>query len=203
MYLQDFIIGIATNHDVLVYGLLVILAAALGPIVSIAGGILLRWDYLHFLPLYISLMMGDLIGDVVWYTLGNKVGQRFVTRFGKYFGITPESIAGFERIFHTHQDKILIVSKLTTGFGFATAVLFTAGLVKIPFRRYITINILGQFVWTAGLIFVGYSFAHLYTTFNNIFARSTLIAGCAIALFFLVRYARYLRRRFIDNPGNK
>ena len=199
MNIQDLIIGVATNHDVLVYGLVIILSAGLGPIVAIASGILFRWDYLSFTPLYFSLMTGELIGDVVWYMIGAKLGRKSISKFGKYFGITEENIIRFEAIFHKHQYLILIISKLTTGFGFATAVLFTAGLVKIPFKRYISINLLGQFVWTGFLLAVGYWFAHLYTTFNNIFARSTLIAGALIAAFFIMRYARYLRRRIIEN----
>ena len=195
----NLIISVATNHDVLVYALIVILAATLGPITSIGGGILYRWGYFPFLPLYISLMAGDLLGDVVWYMLGNKAGRAFAAKFGKYFGITEPGIARFEELFHSHKDAILIGSKLTTGFGFATAVLFTAGLVKVPFRRYITINVLGQFVWTGLLIFLGYTFANLYSTFNNIFARSTLIAFVVIIIFFGFRFARYMRKRFLEN----
>ncbi len=146
-------------------------------------------------------MVGDLIGDIIWYSIGYKVGRKFAARFGKYFGITEKNIVNFEKMFHNHKDTILVVSKLTTGFGFATVVLFTAGLVKIPFRRYITINIIGQFVWTALLLFVGYSFAHLYVTFNNIFARSSLIAGAIILIFFIVRYARYMRRKLLENEN--
>ncbi|MDB5239348.1 MAG: hypothetical protein JWO00_683 [Candidatus Parcubacteria bacterium] len=198
MYLQNLLIGVATNHDVLVYALIIVLAATEGPIVSIAAGILYRWGYFPFLPLYIALMTGDLIGDIVWYTVGYKAGRKFAARFGKYFGITEIGIASFEKRFHTHKDAILVISKLTTGFGFATAVLFTAGLVRIPFRRYITINVLGQFVWTALLIFVGYSFAHLYVTFNNLFARSALIAFTVIIIFFIVRYARYMRKKLVE-----
>jgi membrane protein DedA with SNARE-associated domain len=200
MDLLNFIMGVATNHDVLIYGLIIILGAIEGPIVSIIAGILFRWDFLpYFLPLYVSLMAGDLIGDVVWYSIGYKAGRKFATRFGKYFGITEKGIIRFEKLFHTHKDTILITSKLTTGFGLAPAVLFTAGLVKVSFRRYIIINLFGQFIWTALLMFLGYSFAHLYSAFDNLFARTSLIAIAAVVIFLIVRYARHLRQRFLDN----
>ena len=60
-----------------------------------------------------------------------------------------------EVFFHKHQDKILFISKITMGFGFAVATLFTAGLVKIPFKKYAMFNFLGGFVWTGFLLAVG------------------------------------------------
>jgi len=191
------LVSIAINHDVLIYGLIIILAATEGPIISVLGGILLHWGYFPLLPLYFALMFGDLCGDVVWYQLGRHAGRPFAAKFGKYFGVTEEGIGTVEKIFHKYKDAILIVSKLTAGLGFATVVLFTAGMAKISFRRYMTINVLGEFFWIGFLLFVGYSFAQLYITFDNYFARMSLIAIAVVIVVVVWRYGIYLRNRII------
>ncbi|MDE2038142.1 MAG: DedA family protein [Patescibacteria group bacterium] len=198
MDLPQTIAAIAVNHDVLIYALVVLIAIVEGPIVSIAGGVLLRLDLLpSFWPLYVALMAGDLTGDILWYYIGAKAGQPFIARYGRFFNITETGVKKLEAIFHSHKNLILVGSKLTTGFGFAPAVLFTAGLVRLPFRRYLVLNVLGQFVWTGGLIFIGYFFTHLYSVFNNLFARLSITAAVALIAFAVFRAAKYARDTII------
>ena len=63
--------------------------------------------------------------------------------------------------FHEHHLRILVVSKLTMGFGFATAILATAGMLRVSFVRYLTINILCGLLWVAFLISIGYYFGNV------------------------------------------
>ena len=70
-------------------------------------------------------------------------------------------MAKIERRFHKYHLRILVISKLTMGFGLAVPILTTAGMLRVSFTRYCTINILGSFVWVGFVIFVGYNFGNL------------------------------------------
>lgn len=169
-----------------------------GPIVMITSGFLLKLEYFYFWPLFFTLMAADLCGDIIWYCLGRYGGVRFVKRFGKYFSITEGIIEKVRHIFHGHKNKILFISKITTGFGFAPAVLFTAGFVRIPFKQYLIFNFLGQFVWTGALIFLGYSIGSAYLlSFGKGFEIAGLVAVIVIAVLLIYGMGKYFKGGFI------
>lgn len=135
-------------------------------------------------------MLGDLIGDVIWYQIGRHFGKPFIARFGKFFNITEEKVTKATEIFHKHKSKILIISKITNGFGLALVTLISAGIARIPFKHYLALNITGQLVWTGMLLFVGYFFGGFYTQMEAFMGRATAITMVifgALIIFFLYK----------------
>ena len=191
--MQAWIIQLSTSHAYLVYGIIILLACAEGPILSLLFGLLLRLGYFDFPLVYGSLMIGDLIGDVIWYYIGYYFGHRFIARFGKYFNITEESVDKVKNIFHRHKHKILFLSKITNGLGFALVTLITAGMVRIPFLMYMLTNITGQFVWTGLLLAVGFFFGNLYVTINNWAMRGVITIFLGLVIWAFINYKKYLK----------
>jgi membrane protein DedA with SNARE-associated domain len=194
--MHDWLSNVVVNYPILVYGVIAIVGFIEGPILALFCGILYRLGYLYIIPVYIALMMGDLIGDCFWYWIGRTFGHRFVSRFGKFFSVDEKSIRTVSKVFHRYRDPILLVSKLTMGLGFALVTLITAGMVRIPFKRYLALNVLGQFVWTALLLAVGYLFGHLYVSFDDLFSRLFLAMVLVIAVAALFGFGKYVRQRF-------
>ncbi len=191
----QWLVNIATNHEVLVYGLIIVLACAEGPILSLLFGVLIHQGLFPLIPVYAALMVGDLIGDVVWYYIGYHFGHRFVRRFGKNFGVTEGHVAHMTKLFHKHKYPILFISKITNGLGLALVTLTTAGMVRIPFWRYMAVNLFGQMVWSGFLLGMGFFFSNLYIQINNVFWRIGVVAAGLLVLFLLYRYQKYLRRK--------
>lgn len=197
MNLLSWITGIATNHDVLIYGFIVVLACFQGPVISLIGGFLLKAGALYFLPTYLCLMIGELAGDVMWYALGYRWGHPFIKRFGKYFSIDIQKVGTVQKIFHRYHNWILLASKLTTGLGFAPLVLFTAGLSKVSFRRYMALNGFGQIFWTAGLILVGFVLGDLYVAVGAKLDLVSIIATSIVVFLLLFGLGKYLGGRLL------
>lgn len=193
--MQEWLVELAHNHQYLIYGIIVVLACAEGPILSMIFGALIKLGYFSFFPIYIALMLGDLVGDTFWYYIGRFYGHGFIRRFGKYFSITEEGVDKVTKIFHKYQNSILFISKLTTGFGFAIVTLVTAGIVRIPFGRYISINVIGQFVWTLLLIGVGYFLGHIYTQVDTWLGRLSVGALFVIVIIAFNGYKKYLAQK--------
>jgi membrane protein DedA with SNARE-associated domain len=193
--MQSWLIGFATNHDLLIYALLVVLACAEGPWLSLICGIVLRLGFLDFWLVYGTLMLGDLLGDMIWYWIGRRWGLNFVRRWGKYFSITETGVAKVEEVFNKYKHSILFVSKISNGFGFALVTLITAGLVRIPFGRYMSVNLAGQFIWSGMLIAVGYYFSQLYLQFDNILGRVSIVAGFVVLVAMFLGYRKYMRSK--------
>jgi len=193
--MQEWLTHAIANYPVLVYGIIIIVSFVEGPILAVLCGVLYHLGLIYIVPVYFSLMAGDLIGDCFWYWIGYHFGHRFIERFGKYFSIHEKNVNKVSKIFHSHRDTILIVSKLTMGFGFALVTLVTAGLVKIPFRKYITLNATGQFVWTAILLSIGYLFGNVYTSIDNIAGKISLVALFILLFAGLIGYGKFVRRK--------
>lgn len=174
------------------YAVVFVLCIVEGPVVMMTSGFLLRLGQFQIVPLYFSLMAGDFTADLVWYAIGRFGAWPLINRFGKFFNITPEIIVKIEKRFKTYQNKILFISKITMGFGFALATLIVAGLLRVDFKKYAILNLLGGFIWTAFLLVVGYFFGNLY----DIVARP-LKAVFIVTVIIIVTYSLWAINRYL------
>lgn len=177
------------------YVLIIPITIIEGPIIMVLCGFLLRFGTFDLVPLYAILMLSDLIGDVIWYCVGRFWGEPFVKRFGKFFSITEKTLEKATALFHKHHNKILFISKITMGFGFALVTLITAGIAKVPFKKYLLFNVSGQLIWTAALLGVGYLFGNIYTTINKGFRDVALVALIIIVIMMVYGFGKYISKR--------
>ncbi len=193
--MQELLIVLATQYPLVVYVLIAFFACPVGPMLSILLGVLLHQGYFSLIPVYTVLMIGDLIGDTVLYYLGYKYGYRAIGKFGKYLGITEKRVEKASVLFHRYKDPVLFISKITNGFGLSVVTLLTAGIVRIPFLRYLAFNMLGQFVWTGALLYVGYTFGGLYDEIDTWNGRITIIGIVIVAFILGYGYRNYRKKK--------
>jgi membrane protein DedA with SNARE-associated domain len=197
--MHEYLLAFSLSHSILIYAVVVIIAMLEGPFLSLFLGGLLFAGYFSLIPLYVSLMLGDLIGDVVWYYLGFRYGHGFATRFGKRFNITEDHITKASDLFHQYKNPVLFLSKISNGLGFAIVVLFTAGLSKIPFWRYVFINVLGQLIWSGVLLAIGFYFGNLYVQITSVAGKIFLVAAGLVIIVLIFRYIKYLGKKLENN----
>lgn len=191
-YIMDYLILLIMKYK---YGLLVPLAIIEGPTTMMASGVFMKLGFLDFIPAFVCLLVGDVLGDMIWYSFGFFGGRPFIKKFGKYIGVTEEKVNTVIKIFHDNHSKILFFSKITMGFGFAVVTLFTAGFVKIPFRRFVFWNVVGGLFWTSGLMLVGFVFGNIYLKVDSILGKISVIVLIVIAFFVLMGVSRYIKNR--------
>lgn len=165
------------------YALLAMGSFAEGSAVMMTGGLLSRIGVVTFLPAFGALFLGDVLSDIMWYVLGRFGARSFLMRWGHFVNLTSPIIAKVEDHFHHYHTKILVFSKLTMGLGLAVPILIGAGMTRIPFGRYITINVLGGIIWISFLMGIGYYFGNVLA-----YIPQDLEVGLAIAvpiLFFV------------------
>lgn len=180
------------------------LAIVEGPILMMISGFLVRLGFFAFWPIYFVLMAGDLTGDVIWYYIGHRGARPFIDKYGRFFSVTEAGVQRAEQFFNKHQTKILFISKITMGFGFALATLMAAGAARVPFKKYMLINFLGQFVWTGFLMAIGFFLGHLYTLVDKGLRWAFILATVAIFAAAAYGFAKYFRARArqLQEPQN-
>ena len=179
------------------YAVVFVLCIVEGPIVMITSGFLYRLGQFYLVPLYFSMVAGDFVADLGWYAVGRFGAWPLINRYGKYFNITPQIIHKIEGRFKTYQNKILFISKITMGFGFALATLIVAGLLRVDFKKYVILNFLGGFIWTAFLLALGYFFGNIYYAVAGPLKIAFVILAAIVVVVGLWAINRYLVKQEI------
>lgn len=169
-----------------------------GPILMIASGFFILLGFFDLVPVFIVILIGDLVGDTIWYYIGYFFAEPFLRKYGKFIKITPKIFEKVKMLFHKYHTKILIISKVTIGLGMSLAVLMAAGTTHIPYKKFISINFLGEIILLSTLLSVGYFFGQVYNSISEAF-RIYFIVGISITLGILLYYfIRYTKKIIIN-----
>ncbi|MEN9413478.1 MAG: hypothetical protein RLZZ342_565 [Candidatus Parcubacteria bacterium] len=159
-----------------------------GSVVMITTGVLVHSGFAAFWPAFVALMLGDILSDIMWYSMGRFGGRKFINRWGYLFGATPVLVEKIEHRFHEYHTSILMISKLTMGFGFAIVTLMTAGLLRVSFVRFVAINVSGGLIWVSALFSIGYYFGSALESIPAEMRFAGFLAG-AVFMFIFLQYA--------------
>ncbi|MEI7688642.1 MAG: DedA family protein [Candidatus Nomurabacteria bacterium] len=193
LFLHNIIIWLESSK----YILLFIGTILEGPVVMMASGFLYRLGSFSFFPMYLALVLGDFVADILWYCLGRYGTRNAIYKYGHYVGVTPETIERVENQFIKFHQKILIISKLTMGLGFAAVILVVAGMFKVPFKNYVILNLVGGFIWTAFLIAIGFFLGNIFLIIPGTL-KIVFVFFILIAFVLGLRYAnKYLKNKNI------
>ncbi len=158
-----------------------------GPVIMLASGFLFHLGQFSFWPMYTSLVLGDFTADIMWYCLGRFGTRKAIFKYGHIINLTPAVLEKVEDRFRRYHQKILIISKLTMGLGFAAVILVVAGIFKIPFKNYVILNLVGGFIWTGFLLAIGYFFGNIYLLITG--PEKIIFAGAVLIVFiFSIRF---------------
>lgn len=133
-----------------------VLVAFEGPLTTLVASAAASAGLLHLPLVFLFVSFGNLTSDSLWYALGRAGKIDWLTRLGRRPRITPEMVAWLQKGMNRHAMKIMFVAKLTMSFMIPT--LITAGLSKIPWRRWFPAVFTGEMIWTGSLVLIGYYF---------------------------------------------
>ena len=134
-----------------------------GPIVTILSGFLVSQGQLNFFLAFLTIILADLTGDVLYYMIG-----RFSRKAAKAVHRNK-----LDNHFLEHGRKTLLIGKLAHGTG--SIVLVAAGVARMPFAEFMLYNLLPTLPKTLILLIVGYYFGGAYNQINSSFDRIALV----------------------------
>ena len=167
------------------------------PAAALFAGVLAVEEVASFWVLFGLIVVTDLVMDCVWYVLGIKEGAAVLRFISRLFGVSDESVAKVQRVFHSHPAFILISAKLLGGFGMMPLILFTAGASRMPFRKYIALNAIGEIFWSGGLMLAGFFFSYSVERIDGVIGKFTVVAFALIVAVAFVYIIKNLRKRFL------
>jgi membrane protein DedA with SNARE-associated domain len=140
----------------------------------------------------LTLIGSNFVGDIMWYVLGYVGARPLLAKFGKIFKIKPEIIERVEKKFEKYENRVLVFSKLTMGFGFGMGILLLAGIIKVPFKKYILLNFISGLVLILISIFIGYLFGNIYIVIPPILKIIFLVGIIILIIWGMKKIKIYL-----------
>jgi membrane protein DedA with SNARE-associated domain len=117
---------------------------------SFSGSITVSGLLLQPIPVFVTIVSGNLLADMGWYNLGRFVQLERLKRFGKRLKINLEIVDDLALEIQNHAPRILFLAKLTVGLPVPS--LIATGLSKVPIRRWIGMLILAEVIRTATFV---------------------------------------------------
>jgi membrane protein DedA with SNARE-associated domain len=158
---------------------------------------------------FAACLLGALIGDAVMYGIGHRFGHSLALRHPKLAHLVhAEREEHFERAILRHGFKVLLLARFM--IGVRGPVYLAAGVVRMPFRRFLLWDLVCATIVVSVFFALSYSLgAYLdretiggvvHRTEMTITAIVLVLAGGAVAYFALRRHRRRLLEQVLD-PG--
>ncbi|MEK6875707.1 MAG: DedA family protein [Nanoarchaeota archaeon] len=165
-----------------------------GPVVTIIAAFFSSFNYLNVYIVYLIAMLGDLTGDVVYYSAGRYSKNGILEKIIKFFKISEEKMLNVNKFYKRHGGKSIFLSKFLSGLAIPTII--GAGVSKMKFQTFFFYSFITSIVKTAIFVVTGYYFGQFYLKIDEyigvigrtIFA--VIVAG--IIVYFL---SKKLRKR--------
>jgi membrane protein DedA with SNARE-associated domain len=180
------------------YVFLALMMLVEGPLVTLLGAMAASSGLLKPEWVFVAAATGNLCADVMWYSLGYLGKTEWLLRHGQRLGISEAHILRLEEGMQKHARKILLIAKLT--LSFAIPALIAAGLARVPWRRWFSIIVMGEIIWTGTLVLIGY---HLTLSLRRMEVGLQIVAGAGLIIFvvLVVRYVARAGSRLRFPPG--
>src|SRR3989344_6526630 len=163
-----------------------------GPIITVISGFLVYLGILNPYLTYILLIVGDLIGDSLYYSIGRFWRSfRWLKKVGYFFGYSEKSEEFLENHFKKHKFKTLFIAKFSHGMG--GTIQISSGIAKVDFLDFLLINFIGVIPKTLILLIIGFYLGDSYIKIDeylNSIALTVITVFLLVFLYFILRKYR-------------
>lgn len=131
---------------------------ALGALTSVQGA------YLRLDLLILITFVAAVTGDALNYFIGNKVGPLiFNGRMNRF--LNQKHLEKTQQFYDKYGSKTIVIARFAPIVR--TFAPFVAGIGAMPYKRFLTFNVLGGLAWVLIFLFAGHYFGNLPTVKRN------------------------------------
>lgn len=131
------------------------------------------------------------VGDNLGFAIGFYGGRPLLERYQKTLRIRSNVIARGEELFARYGSATIFVARFIAGLRIVAGPL--AGVLRMPWRKFLLFNFLGAVVWVSVIAGVGYLFGKHWEGLVDLVEDANL--GVAIVVVVLAALIWWRRRR--------
>ena len=140
--------------------------------------------------------IGSLLGALLWYYIGKKIGadrlKRWATKHGRWLTLSPKEVDQTCAWFNRHGGKAVFIGRLIPAVR--TLISVPAGIAGMPLASFLLYSAAGTILWTALLATAGYLLESQYDKVAHWMNPISNVVIGLIVLGYLYRVVRFPRR---------
>ena len=161
------------------------------------------WGYVAFA---VAGSLGNVVGAAIGWWIGDHGGRALILHYGRYIHVSEAKLDRAERWFDRYDDWAVplgLATPLVRSF-----VAIPAGIVRVPFGRFLALALAGSAVFCFGLGAAGWALGTAYTHAHHALGYVDYVAGAgivALAAYVVyrgVRAARVSRGRVTEDSAD-
>ncbi|WP_131747815.1 DedA family protein [Frankia sp. Cppng1_Ct_nod] len=172
-----------------------------GETILIAASIYAGAHHLNITAVVVIAFVAAVIGDNIGYAIGRFGGRQLALRAGRYVLLTDKRLARAEHWFDRHGGKIVTVARFIEGLRQLNGII--AGIVMMPWRRFIAFNALGAALWVGVFSALGYLAGNridsIYETGSRYSPYALALVALAVLAFIIHTRARRRAHQAVAN----
>jgi len=124
-----------------------------GDSLLLTAGLLASQGQLEIAALLVILPVAAILGDNVGYWFGKRTGSRIFSRDDSLL-FRRKNLLAARAFYDRHGGKTIVLARFMPFIR--TFAPIVAGAVEMPFRRFLTFNVMGGVLWGVGVTLAGY-----------------------------------------------
>jgi membrane protein DedA with SNARE-associated domain len=172
--------------------------------IVIFAGIAANQGVLQPWPALAACLAGALLGDCLMYSIGYHFGRRLLREqhwFSRF--LSPARERRIEQQIKRHGIKVFFLARFLVGLR--SPVFITAGILRVPFRRFICVDLFCGIIVVSTFFGLSYVFTETIQNFMGTIRDAEIaltavvvaVVGGAILFFVLRRRRRWARVRLL------
>ena len=133
------------------------------------------------------------LGDNLGFALGYYGGRRLLQRYQSFFRIEKPVVERGERLFARYGSLTIFFARFVFGMRIIAGPL--AGVLRMPWKRFLLFNFLGAALWVSVISSVGYFFGRHWDRLEREIKRWDLAAAVALLLIAAFLWRRNRRAK--------
>jgi membrane protein DedA with SNARE-associated domain len=145
----------------------------------------------HELQLSWIIAVGTLaatLGDNLGFALGHYGGRPVLDRYQSVFRIPQKTLMRGENLFARYGAAAIFFARFVFGMRIIAGPL--AGVLRMPWRRFLIFNFLGAALWVSVIAGVGYLFGRHWERLEHILKRFDIVAAILLVLIAFYLWQR-------------
>lgn len=137
-------------------------------------------------------LSGVFIGTTVNYYIWYYIGDTFIEKYGKYFGIKKSSYHEAQKLFQKDASFYTFFGRLVPVIRQIISI--PAGMAHMPYIRFIILSLSGSAIWLTILIILWYFIGDNIELIKQYTTGITLIILCIGGVYFLIKHRPLLKK---------
>jgi len=152
---------------------------------------------LNLMIVIIAGSIGSLLGALLWYYIGRKIGaerlERWAAKHGRWLTLSPNEVEQSCAWFNRHGGKAVFIGRLIPAVR--TLISVPAGIAGMPLGSFLLYSAAGTILWTALLATAGYLLESQYDKVAHWMNPISNVVIGLVVLGYLYRVVRFRQRQ--------